>query len=104
MVITISNVVSEIESHTIGGFGPSDVRMEPSKESIVVDILEAVAAERGTDPMELSPLAEDIDPEALERLVSTARVDVEVSLALYGCRISIDSTGEITAIRTADVS
>lgn len=78
--------------------------MEARQESIVIEILEAVAAERGVEPMELPPLADQIDPEALDRLVSTATVDVEVSIALYGCRISVDSTGAVTAIRTADIS
>lgn len=77
--------------------------MDVTEESIVVEILEAVAEEQGVDPMDLPPLAEMIDPESLERLVSTAVVDVEVSLALYGCRVSVDSTGEVTAIRTADL-
>lgn len=76
--------------------------MGTSHESIIVDILEAVAAERDVDPMELPPLADHIDPEALERLITTASVDVEVSMALYGCRISVDSTGEITAMRAPD--
>lgn len=78
--------------------------MDSSYESLIVDILEAVAAERDVDPMELPPLADQIDPEALERLVATAKVDVEVSIALYGCRISVDSTGEISAIRAPGVS
>ncbi len=78
--------------------------MDASYESLVIDILEAVAAERDVDPMELPPLAEHIDPEALEQLVTTATVDVEVSLAVYGCRISVDSTGEITAIKAPDIA
>lgn len=77
--------------------------MDASYESIVIEILEAVADEREVDPMDLPPLADEIDPEALERLVSSARVDVEVSLAIYGCRVSVDSTGEVTAMRTADI-
>lgn len=78
--------------------------MDATYESIIIDILEAVAAERDVDPMELPPLAEEIDPEALERLIATAKVDVEVSMALYGCRISVDSTGEVSAIRAPDIS
>lgn len=77
--------------------------MDATYDSVVIEILEAVAAECDVDPMELPPLAEEIDPEALERLLSSARVDVEVSLAIYGCRVSVDSTGEVTAMHTADV-
>lgn len=74
--------------------------MDSMQQSIIVDILEAVAAERDVDPMELPPLADAIDPESLERLVTTANVDVEVSMAVYGCRISVDSTGAVSAIAT----
>lgn len=71
--------------------------MEFTHESLIVEILEAVARERGEDPLNLAPLAEMLDPEALERLVGTASVDLEVSMAIYGCRVSVDSTGEIAA-------
>lgn len=71
-------------------------------ESIIIDILEAVSAERDIDPMHLSPLAEFMDPEALERVLTSAEVPLEITFELYGCRVTINESGNVTAVRASD--
>lgn len=59
----------------------------------------AVAEAKGAKPLELSePLANSIDPDALETLVERGSdAGVRVSFTYLGCAVTVDGTGEVSA-------
>lgn len=59
-------------------------------------IIEEVAAIDGTDPTELPPLYEVIDPEALDALVESAsESEFEVEFPYSGHEVTVTGDGEI---------
>ncbi len=75
---------------------------DDSDDTLVIGILEAVSDALDLDPMDLAPLGSLIDPEALEQVVESADVDVEIVLTLYGCRVEIDNSGNVSAAPLAN--
>jgi hypothetical protein len=70
--------------------------LEAPREGAVTDrIVEEVAAADGRDALELSPLYDVVDPDALERLVGGAGVS-EFSFEYHGYRVSIDGPNEVS--------
>ncbi|WP_338739583.1 HalOD1 output domain-containing protein [Haloplanus salilacus] len=63
-------------------------------------IVEGVAAITHTDPLELDPLGESVDPECLDRLFASAsdadREALSVSFSYVGCRVVVSDTTHIT--------
>lgn len=58
------------------------------------NIISAVASFKGVDPVELSPIYEDIDPEALDSLVNgNPGTYCQIGFEYCGVRVEIDSTG-----------
>ena len=70
-----------------------------SDRSVCVAIVEAVAAAEGVAPTELPPLADDIDLEALETLVTSG--DTTIRTSVHGWNVFVRSDG---AIRVCDPS
>ena len=67
---------------------------------VTIELIHAVAEETGSDAIELPPLYEDIDPEALDRLIERAtceNMSVEFEYAECSVTISVDA-GE-TSVR-----
>lgn len=64
-------------------------------EDPTVAIVEAVSEATGRDPMEIQPLAEVIDPDALDTVLAGASPENPIGLTLYldGCRVSVDEDG-----------
>lgn len=57
-------------------------------------VIHAVADETGTDPLDLPPLYETIDPDALDALIDSLS-DGELTFRYTGCAVTIESTGAI---------
>jgi hypothetical protein len=57
-------------------------------------VIERIATHSNTDPMELSPLYEVLDPDALDELIMSMS-DGELSFTYEGYPVSIDCDGEI---------
>lgn len=65
-------------------------------------VIDAVSAATGTDPLDLSPLYETIDPDALDRLFrgdgqrqwSVARIE----FAVAGCDVSVHGDGRVVVV------
>nr|WP_233340992.1 HalOD1 output domain-containing protein [Haloprofundus sp. MHR1] len=58
----------------------------------------AVAEARNVDPLELEPLYNVIDPDALNAIFSSAgptHDSVELEFAMAGCQVTVRGTGEI---------
>ncbi|SFH02505.1 hypothetical protein SAMN04488063_3607 [Halopelagius inordinatus] len=86
------------------GDGPSD--REPyysGGDPLGLQVVEAVAAFRGVDPLELDPLAESIDADALNGLFSPVgdRNTANISFTYEGVRVTVTSRGDID-LREAD--
>lgn len=69
-------------------------------ESTTQSIVSAVATETGTDPLELEPLYEVFDPDALDALLrsqesGTTSAPVRVEFAYEGCEVCVSATGSV---------
>lgn len=65
-------------------------------ERVCLTVVEIVSAVVGRDHDEMEPLYSVLDPDALERLLSTTRTDLRLSFSYEGCTVTLDSGGEIT--------
>lgn len=68
--------------------------MSDQNHSVSERVIETVAAEAETDPMDLPLLYETIDPDALDALIETLS-DGEVTFQYAGFAITVESTGII---------
>lgn len=76
---------------TEGTVGRTDGR------SIAVAVVELVAAETERDPLELPPLGDVVDPEALDRLFSEgATTEAGAQFQFAGCHVSVSADGVVT--------
>ncbi|MGQ4556075.1 HalOD1 output domain-containing protein [Halobellus sp. GM3] len=79
---------SSTETHTF--------QFSPERETVVVDVVEAVAAVASVEPMQFEPrLHEAIDPDALTRCIHSGGPDVSVSFTLGAYDVTVRGGGEI---------
>ncbi|WP_164974731.1 HalOD1 output domain-containing protein [Halegenticoccus tardaugens] len=63
---------------------------------VSVDVVTAVAEVIGDDPLEMKPLRDVLDPDALDELIrSMADTEGTVSFELAGCEVSVRGDGGI---------
>ncbi|MGQ3411576.1 HalOD1 output domain-containing protein [Natrinema sp. LN54] len=71
-------------------------RFDGGPSTVVVAIVEAVAAVTNREPDALSPLYDTVDPEALADLVTSARGHpIDVSISYEGCQVTVSSDGGV---------
>lgn len=68
--------------------------MAPQTSPVSERVVQRVAAETETDQLDLLPLYEAIDPEALDSMVDKLS-DGEVSFAYAGTTVTVDNNGAI---------
>jgi hypothetical protein len=69
---------------------------DPGRQTIVVDVVEAVSAIAGVEAQQFEPrLYEAIDPDALTRLIQSGGDGVSVSFELGEYQVTIRGRGEI---------
>lgn len=61
----------------------------------VFSVLQRIATERGVDPVELPPLTRAIDPDALERLLSSSEATT-VTFDYCGYDVTVTSDGGVS--------
>jgi hypothetical protein len=76
------------------------LRLDETEQSISVAVVGAVAAVAETDPLELRPLRESIDPDALDDLFARTRGGLtresgRVEFSFPDYRVVVDATGVI---------
>lgn len=87
---------------TTNSCGEISHALEADPESIIVEIVATIAAERGTSICELSPLSEWVDVDALVRLVTVANRDTAQHVTAqfryheHDVRVRSDGTVELT--------
>lgn len=87
-----------MSSNSSLGNGPSgEQRYYSDADPVSLRVVEAVAAFRGVDPLEIEPLAESIDADALNVLFAPmdGRNGGNVSFTYEGVRVTVTSRGEI---------
>lgn len=75
-------------------------RPSATEDSISERVITAVADARSVDPLELTPLYDVVDPDALERLFQTPPTGTDrspgrVVFTMDGCEIVVHSDGEV---------
>lgn len=63
-------------------------------ENVVYRILAAVSERDRSDPLDLPPLCEAVDPDALERIAQSDGVR-EIAFTYHGYRVILDGDGEV---------
>lgn len=80
---------------------------ERPNEDVSMAVVDAVADATGADPLELPPLCDVVDPDAVDSLVQADRPAAERSLleirfSVAGCEVVVDSGGNVTATPGGD--
>lgn len=65
------------------------------------DIVTAIAERTGADPLEMDPLYDAVDVDAIEAIVGSAG-DVSVEFAYHGHTVAVDGDGSVTVTGEAD--
>lgn len=90
---------------SLGGRSSDESPYYSGDDPISLQVVESVATFRGVDPLELDPLAETIDADALNVLFSPVGGrgigGADVSFTYAGVRVTVTSRGEID-LREAD--
>lgn len=76
-------------------------------ESVSMAVVDAVADASGVDPLEVGPLHDVIDPDALDAIFSSAgatRPDVEVVFRLDSTEVTVRGTGEVVVRRATEAT
>lgn len=87
----------------------ADSHVADADRPVSAAVLEAVAAATGTDLVDLSPLAEVVDPEALDALFGPKvdgrpRSSGRVEFTFRGHRVTVYSEGRVAVRRAGDAS
>ena len=74
------------------------VRMNSSDEDISETVVSAVADAKGVDPLDLDPLYDAIDPDALDSIFRHAGAGstvTKLSFEMDGCEVLVRGSGEV---------
>ncbi|MDS0477980.1 HalOD1 output domain-containing protein [Natrinema sp. 1APR25-10V2] len=69
---------------------------ERQADSTYIQVLERIAEKEGEDSLELPPLRNTIDPEALDNLFQSSLDDGEVVFSYHGYQVTVTADGQIT--------
>lgn len=75
---------------------------DSSPPTITQRVVEAISEATGTDPLELEPLYDTVDPDCLENLFTEtaspgSQTNGRVSFTASGCRVTVWSDGDVEA-------
>lgn len=78
-------------------------------DSLINRIVMTVAETRGVDPLDLPPLYDAIDPDALERLFTSSvspptPSSIQVHFTYEGHEVTVHNDGDVTVIPESDYS
>jgi len=69
----------------------------PRQSALIPRVVEAVAAATDTSPLDLPPLYDTMDPDALVRLVASGDDEFHIMFDFAGVEVVIAGTGEIVS-------
>lgn len=97
--------VSPDDTATVDGIPGSTGRQRASgwqrtrAEDVATAIVEAVATEKGEDELDLAPLGDVVDPDAVGQVFAgRSSVGGRISFEYENCLVQVDSEGRVTAI------
>lgn len=99
-----SGVSSDRTATVDGGSTPVDEKPvdgweRTQSEDVATAVVEAVATEKGQDELDLEPLGDVVDPDALGQVFAGRDgVTGHIAFEYEGCLIQLDSDGRVTAI------
>lgn len=82
---------------TTGNLGET-VRTNSGDEDVSVTVVKAVADAKGVDPLDLDPLCDSIELDALDRIFDPAFAGssvTELSFEVDGCEVLVRGSGEV---------
>jgi hypothetical protein len=65
--------------------------------SVSLEIVWELAAKLGCDPIDIDPLGESVDPDALETVITSSE-DASVTFDHAGCTVEVTASGSDTTI------
>ena len=60
-------------------------------------VIRAIAEARGIDPLELEPIHDQIDLDAVDRLFASDGTDGRLLVDVAGCRVRLQADGQVSA-------
>ncbi|WP_197052374.1 HalOD1 output domain-containing protein [Halobellus rufus] len=88
-------------SDTAVSTNSSTFQFEPERETVVVDIVEAVSAVAGVDPLHFEPRLHDVvDADALVECIQSGGDDVSVSFEMGAYDVTVRGCGEIEVVES----
>lgn len=81
------------------------IQTDSSDEAVSQQVVKAVADAKGVDPLDLPPLYDSIDPDALDALFSNADASTsmpELQFRVAGCEVLVRGDGVVTITHTED--
>ena len=95
--------MSQQVGNTSTGLTAQSQSGEPD-ESVTMAVIRAVSDAIGTGPEELPPLADAVDPDALETLFAGSRTSAEVSFRYAGRSVTVAADRTVTVAPSGDPS
>lgn len=97
--------MTTVDTETIEAMNPTDDESDsyraaiPPERPIAVGIVEAIAAVRACDVTAIEPLGDQIDLEAVSRLIETATGELQIRFVLEQVTVTVDTdrTVEVTS-------
>lgn len=90
-------VAAQIQRTHVGGYQTSCGTEKPSTAVVL-----AVAKIIGTDPLALPQLAETIDPDALDSIITNGDGDAQVTFGYASCDVTVTNDEEIRIITNSE--
>jgi hypothetical protein len=74
---------------------PDVEQVEPADQRPSLAVVEAVAERKNVDPVQVGPIAYEIDPDALDRLLDSMDSGT-VTFPFEGFEVEVDANGEVS--------
>lgn len=69
---------------------------------VVSDIVGAIAADRGVDPLDLPPIYDSIDPDVVNAFVESTDEDASLEFRYYDTAITVSGNGVVETTPVAE--
>lgn len=89
----------ETKTGTLG----DTLRADTSDDAVSRQVIEAVADAKGVDPLDLPPLFDSVDPDALDGLFGDADASASITSLCFevaGCEVRVRGSGDVVVVRS----
>ena len=87
---------------TMAGSMTDTVRTITGGETVSEAVVDAVADAKGVDPLDLDPLYDTVDPDALDSIFrhASGTASAELTFEMAGCEVLVREAGEVVVTST----